>query len=185
MLEVGGSDRPELSYRRAFGAWPSASGVVPETDSQLTTQSIRVVIFIVTGDGLGGGRHVVAAIPLEPPAWILLVNPAAAAPDAERLRGVHAEAVLARVMPLRSPPGVPTPCRWRCPTTSARSMTSRHSGRRCAGARGVRPRGGFRPRLVEEDALGAVLQQDATGTARCGVRETSLRTIPDTSPTCG
>ena len=48
----------------------------------------------------GSAAHVVAAIPLESPAWILLVNPAAAAPDAERLRGVHAEAVLARVMPL-------------------------------------------------------------------------------------
>ena len=38
----------------------------------------------------GSAAHVVAAIPLEPPAWILLVDPPVAAPDAERLRGVHA-----------------------------------------------------------------------------------------------
>ena len=35
----------------------------------------------------------------------------------------------------------------------------RHSSRRCAGGCGVRPRGGFTPRLVEEDALRTVLQQ--------------------------
>ena len=35
----------------------------------------------------------------------------------------------------------------------------RHSSRRCARACAVRLRGGFRPRLVEEDALRTVLQQ--------------------------
>ena len=35
----------------------------------------------------------------------------------------------------------------------------RHSGRRFTGTRSVRPRGGFRPRVIEENALGAVFQQ--------------------------
>ena len=33
----------------------------------------------------GSTTHVVAAIPLEPPAWILRVDPSAATPDGERL----------------------------------------------------------------------------------------------------
>ena len=61
----------------------------------------------------GSAAHVVAAIPLEPPAWILLVDPAAATPDGERLRGVHAEAVLARVMPLDAQLGAGEPAPWK------------------------------------------------------------------------
>src|SRR4029453_10120219 len=41
--------------------------------------------------------HVVAAIPLEPPAWILQVNPAVPAPNGERLRGVDVKVVEPRV----------------------------------------------------------------------------------------
>ena len=57
----------------------------------------------------GSAAHVVAAIPLEPPAWILLVDPSVAAPDGERLRGVDAEAVQPRIMPLGAQPGAGEP----------------------------------------------------------------------------
>src|SRR4029079_1212695 len=42
--------------------------------------------------------HVVAAVPLEPAAWILAAQPAVAAPHGKRLRGVDAEAVQRRVI---------------------------------------------------------------------------------------
>jgi hypothetical protein len=48
----------------------------------------------------GSAAHVVAAIPLEPPTWILVVDPSAATPDGERLRGVYAQTIQPRVMPL-------------------------------------------------------------------------------------
>ena len=61
----------------------------------------------------GSAAHVVAAIPLEPPTWILLVDPSAATPDGERLRGVHAETIQPRVMPLGAQPGASEPAPWK------------------------------------------------------------------------
>jgi hypothetical protein len=48
--------------------------------------------------------QVVPAIPLKPSAWILLADPAAATPDGERLRGVDAETVQARIVAVRAEP---------------------------------------------------------------------------------
>src|SRR5687767_14344727 len=61
----------------------------------------------------GSAAHEVAAIPLEPPTRILVMDPTAAAPDGERLRGVHAETVQPRVMPLGTQPGAGEPARWK------------------------------------------------------------------------
>ena len=61
----------------------------------------------------GSAAHVVAAIPLEPPTWILPVDPSAATPDGERLRGVHAETIQSRVMPLGGQPGASEPAPWK------------------------------------------------------------------------
>ena len=61
----------------------------------------------------GSPAHVVAAIPLKPPARILSADPAAAAPDGERLRRVHAEIVQARVMPLDAQLGASEPAPWK------------------------------------------------------------------------
>ena len=59
------------------------------------------------------------------------------------------------------------------------------SRRRLAGSLCTRPCAGFRPRLVEEDALGAVLHAATSGTGRCAVRGTSASHDPrDTGPTC-
>src|SRR6187431_500816 len=60
----------------------------------------------------GSATHLVAAIPLELAAWILPVDPPTAAPDAEPLRGVHAEAVQARVMPPGAQLGAGEPAAW-------------------------------------------------------------------------
>src|SRR5688572_17421395 len=60
----------------------------------------------------GPAAHVVAAIPLEPSTWILLVDPSAATPDREGLRGVHAETIQPRVMPLGAQPGAGEPAPW-------------------------------------------------------------------------
>src|SRR6185295_1201193 len=61
----------------------------------------------------GSAAHVVAAIPLEPPTWILLVDPSAATPHGARLRGVHAETIQPRVMPLGAQPGAGDPAPWK------------------------------------------------------------------------
>ena len=61
----------------------------------------------------GSAAHVVAAVPLEPPTWILLADPSAATPDGERLRGVHAETIQPRVMPLGAQPGAGEPAPWK------------------------------------------------------------------------
>src|SRR5688572_13590478 len=46
----------------------------------------------------GSPAQIVAAVPLEPPARILCVDPAVATPGGERLRGVDPEAVQPRVV---------------------------------------------------------------------------------------
>ena len=79
----------------------------------------------------GSAAHVVAAIPLKPPARILRVDPAAAAPDAERLRGVHAEIVQARVVPLGAQLGASEPAPRETPPGSP-SCTSRRRRRAAA-----------------------------------------------------
>src|SRR5690349_133410 len=60
----------------------------------------RAPAFDLTGVVSGSSAHVVAAIPLEPAARILWMNPALAPPFAQRLRGVHAEKVEPRIVPL-------------------------------------------------------------------------------------
>src|SRR5512146_820821 len=46
--------------------------------------------------------RIIAAIPLEPPARIFLVDPALCPPHGKRLRRIHAEAILVRIVPLRA-----------------------------------------------------------------------------------
>lgn len=58
---------------------------------------------------LAAAAHVIAAVPLEPPARILFVDPTFFAPDSKRLRGVYAEVVELGVVPLGAQFGVIEP----------------------------------------------------------------------------
>ena len=78
----------------------------------------------------GSAAHVVAAIGLEPPTWILLVNPSAATPDGERLRGVHAETIQPRVMPLGAQPGAGEPAPWKFLLVCFAARSTRRDDRR-------------------------------------------------------
>src|SRR4030095_5606415 len=53
--------------------------------------------------------EIVAAIPLKPSTWILIINPAFPAPDREGLRGIHAEKIELGGVTLGTEPGLGKP----------------------------------------------------------------------------
>ncbi len=62
----------------------------------------RAPTFDLTGVVAAAASHVISTVPLKPPARILRVNPAFAAPETKRLRRVDPEIIQRGIVPLRA-----------------------------------------------------------------------------------